>query len=163
MGRGYTVSYSGTLANASGDADLLEILPADDKPVRLVGMRLGQISEVGDAAEEGLRISVIHMTGTVTSGSGGSSVTPQPPRPGTDLAAGFAAECNNSTVATTSGTASIRDEIGWNIRQSPWETFMFDEKMQVRAVQTEAIIVRLQTTPADDITGQVTFFLEEDG
>lgn len=161
MGRIYTIPYQGTLTNAGGDSDLLELLPADDKPVKLRGIEISQISEVGDAAEEGLRISVIRLPATVTSGSGGSAVTPVPPD-SADVAAGVAAECNNTTVATTSSTAVTAGESGWNIRSSPWEKWFPDDRFCPKAKQGEALVVRCQTTAADDISIQVTFTVEEE-
>ena len=162
MGRMYRVPYTGTITNAGGDSDLLSIQPADDKPCRLVGWILGQSSEVGDAAEENLRITVRHMTATVTIGSGGSAPTPIPNRPGTDAAAGFTARCNDTTVSTTSGTSTICEELGWNERASPWERWI-PEEMRPRCSQGEVLIVRMETTPADDFTGELTFFVEEEG
>jgi hypothetical protein len=161
MGRVYTISYTGTITNAGGDSDLLELLPADDKPVKLRGLLLSQVSEVGDAAEEGLRISLVRFPATVTSGSGGSAVTPKP-MDSADAAAGVAAECNNTTVATTSGTADTLAEIGWNERNSPYEMWFPDERFAPKAKQGEALLVRLQTTPADDFTGCFTFWVEEE-
>lgn len=160
MSRFYTVPYSGTLTNAGGDADLLEVLPADDKPVRLRGWILGQTSEVGDATAEGLRLSVIRLPATVTSGSGGSAVTPAP-GDSADSAAGAAAEANNSTVATTSGTAVIVLETAWTIQASPYEFWYPDERFCPIAKQGEGLVVRCQTTVADDISIACTFFLEE--
>lgn len=162
MSRIYRVPFSGTLANAGGDADLLSIQPADDKPCRLVGWIIGQTSEVADAAEESLRITVRHMTATVTIGSGGSAPTPQPNRPGTDLAAGFTARVNDTTVATTSGTSTVAEELAWNIRNTPWERWI-PEEMRPRALQGEVLIVRMESTPADDIAANLTFFVEEEG
>lgn len=158
----YRVPYTGTLTNAGGDTDLISIQPADDKPCRLVGWIIGQSSEVGDAAEENLRLTVRHMTATVTIGSGGSAVTPVANRPGTaDIAAaGFTARCNDTTVATTSGASTIMEELAWNVRSSPWERWIPEELRPV-AVQGEALIVRLESTPADDITGELVFFVEE--
>ncbi len=161
MGRIYTVSFQGTITNAGGDSDLLEVLPADDKPVKLRGLLLSQISEVGDAAEEGLRISILRLPATVTSGSGGSSVTPKP-MDSADAAAGAACECNNTTVATTSGTPDTLAEIGWNIRNSPLDMWFPDERFAPKAKQGEALCVRMQTTPADDFTGCFTFWIEEE-
>jgi hypothetical protein len=77
MGRIYTVSFAGTVTNAGGDTDLIEILPAAEKPVKLRGFSLAQTSEVGDTAEEGLRISVMRLPATVTSGNGGRDVRNQ--------------------------------------------------------------------------------------
>lgn len=162
MSRFYRVVFQGTITNAGGDQDLLTILPADDKPCKLVGWIFGQTSELGDAAEESLRITVRHMTATVTNGSGGSAPTPQPNRPGTDTAAGFTARVNDTTVATTSGTSTIVEELAWNIRNTPWERWI-PEEMRNRASQGEALLVRMESTPADDLSGTFTFFVEEEG
>jgi hypothetical protein len=159
MGRMYLIPYTGTITNAGGDADLLEILPADDKPVMLRGMILSQISEVGDTAEEGLRISIIRMSATVTGGNG-TSVTPVP-IDSADVAFGGTAECNGATVATTSGTATVLAELGWNIRNSPYDFWFPDERFAPKAKQGEGLFVRMQTTPADDFTGAFTFVIEE--
>src|SRR5262245_26611265 len=161
MGRIYSVSYQGTITNAGGDTDLLEIAPADDKPVKLRGFSLGQTSEVGDAAEEGLRISVIMLPATFTSGSGGSSVTPAP-CDSANSAAGATTECNNTTVATTSGTAVTRAEFAWNNRASPYDFWYPDERFCPVVKGAEGMVVRLQTTPADDFSGCFTFWIEEE-
>lgn len=161
MSRIYTVSYTGTVTNAGGDSDLIEVLPADDQPVKLRGILLSQISEVGDAQEEGLRISIMRLPATVTSGSGGAAATPRPMDSATS-AAGAACECNNTTVATTSGTAVTLAEIGWNIRNSPYEVWFPDPAFAPKAKQGEALVVRMQTTPADDYTGCFTFWIEEE-
>lgn len=161
MSRLYTVPYTGTLTNAGGNSDLLEALPADDKPIKLRGFCLSQTSEVADAAEESLRISVIRMAATVTSGSGGSAVTPTT-RDSADAAAGFTAECNNATVATTSGTSTVSEEYGWNIRNSPLIVWYPDAQWAPKAKQGEGLFVRCQDTPADDITVELTFFIEEE-
>jgi hypothetical protein len=161
MSRIYTVPYQGTITNAGGDSDLLEILPADDKPIKLRGFLLSQSSEIGDAQEEGLRISVIRMSATVTSGSGGSSVTPVP-MDSADAAAGAACECNNTTVATTSGTSTVVAELAWNERNSPYEWWAPDPQFAPKAKQGEGLFVRMQTTPADDFSGCFTFWIEEE-
>jgi hypothetical protein len=158
----YRVPYTGTLTNAGGDTDLLSIQPADDKPCRIVGWMLGQTSEVGDASEEGVRVTVRHMAATFTVGSGGAAVTPVANRAGTTdiAAAGFTARCNDTTVSTTSGTNTIAEEMAWNIRSSPWERWI-PEELRPLAVQGEALVVRLETTLADDVTAALTFFVEE--
>lgn len=161
MGRMYYIPFAGTLTTAGGDSDLLELLPADDKPVKLRGMILAQTSEIGDAMEEGLRISVIRLGATVTGGSGGSAVTPVPVD-SADAAAGVAAECNNTTVATTSGTTTTVAELAWNVRNSPFDFWFPDERFAPKAKQGEALLVRSQTTPADDISIAMTFIVEEE-
>lgn len=160
MGRIYTVTMQGTVTSAGGDTDWLEILPADDKPVLLRGLLISQISEVGDAAEEGLRFSIIRLPATVSSGSGGSAPTPAP-LDSADAAAGFAAEVNNTTIATTSGTAVTLVELGWNERNSPYEMWFPDDRFAPKVKQGEGLVVRQQTTLADDMTACATFWLEE--
>jgi hypothetical protein len=160
MPRFYRIPYTGTLSNAGGDSDLLSLQPADDKPVRLVGWIFGQTTELGDAAEESLRITLRHMTATVTIGSGGSSVTPVANDPAIDAAAGVTARCNDTTVSTTSGTSRVMEEQAWNIRNTPWERWI-PEELRPTARQGEVIIVRMESTPTDDITGALTFFVEE--
>jgi hypothetical protein len=161
MNRMYRVPYNGTIATADGNVDYLSIQPASNKPCRLAGWIIGQTSEVGDAAEEGLRLTVRHQTATVTI-TGGTSVTPVPNRPGTDLAAGFTAKCNHATVATSSGTDTVVEEVPWNNRNTPWERWI-PEDMRPVAVNGEALIVRQETTLADDMTFVGTFFVEELG
>jgi hypothetical protein len=161
MGRIYTVPYTGAITNAGANADLWEIIPADDKPVSIRGFRLGQTSEVGDAAEEGLSISIIHLGATVTSGNG-TTVTPVPVDVGINVAAGFTAEANGATVATSSGTSTIVEELAWNNRQSPLEVWYPDERFAPKARQASALVIRLNTTPADDFTFAGTLWVEED-
>lgn len=162
MSRIYSVPFTGTLTAAGGDCDLCSIQPADDKPCRIVGWEIGQTSEVGDAAEENIRITLLHMTGAVTIGTGGSSVTPVPERPGTSQAAGFTARCNDTTVATTAGTSTPCAEHAWNERNTPWEKYILDE-FRKTAAQSEALILRSQTTLADDMTFTLTVWVEEQG
>ena len=161
MSRMYRVPFTGTVTAVGTDTDLIALTPADDKPIRLVGWFIGQSSEVGDAQEENLRITLRHMTGTVTV-TGGTSVTPVANRPGTAdvAAAGFTATANSTTVATTTGTSTIMEELGWNLRSSPWERWI-PEELRPMAIQTEYILVRMESTLADDITAEVTFFVEE--
>ena len=161
MGRIYSVTYNGTITNAGGNTDLLNITPADDKPVKLRGFSLGQISEVGDVAEEGLRITVKRLPATFTVGSGGSAVTPGP-MDSADVAAGCTTRCNDTTVSTTSGTAIVLDEIGWNERNTPFEHWYPDDRFCPKVKGAEGLAVVLETTPADDFTGCFTFWIEEE-
>ena len=161
MSRIYAVPFAGaTVTNAGGNADLWEFLPADDKPIKLRGFSFGQISEVGDAAEEGVEIQIIRMNATVTS-SNGSSVTPVP-MDSADAAAGFTAETNGATVATTSGTATIVKSFMLNLRGSPFEWWAPDERFAPKAKQGEGLFIRLITTVADDITAGGVAWIEEE-
>lgn len=161
MARIYAVPFAGaTVTNAGGNNDLWIFEPADDKPVKLRGFRLGQTSEVGDTAEEGVEIQVIHMTATVTNGNGGS-VTPVK-MDSADAAAGFTSETNGTTVATTSGTTTIVESLCWNLRNSPCDFWYPGPEFSPKAKQGEALIIRLITTVADDINFGGVAWLEEE-
>lgn len=160
MGRIYTVPWTGDVTNAGGNVDLWELLPADDQIIAIRGFRLGQTSEVGDAAEEGLRVTVRRMRATVTSGSGGSAGAPEDVSRA-NQAPGFASETNNTTVATTSGDSEIIEELAWNNRVSPLEVWYPDINFAPKAIQGEALLVRIETTPADDFTFCGTIWVEE--
>lgn len=165
MPRAYKVPATMTVTAAGGNTDIFQLNPADDKPVRLVGFRLGNTTEVGDTAEEGIELQLMHMTATVTDGAGTGSalVTPVPtPRVGS-AAAGFTARVNSPTVATTSGTSTIVEYVGWINRQTPLEIFYPDPKWPQEAIQGETLILRMNTTLADDMTMQITVFVEEEG
>lgn len=150
----------GTVTAAGADTDWFELTPADDKPIKLRGILISQLSEVGDAAEEALRFSVIRLPATVTSGNG-TAATPAP-MDSADVAAGFTAEVNGTTVATTSGTAVILMEFAWNERNSPYEWWAPDPAFAVKVKQGEALVLRQQTTLADDMTACATVWVEEE-
>lgn len=160
MGRMYTVSFAATVTAAGTDTDWLELTPTDDKPCRLRGWVIGQTTEVADAAEEGLRFSILRLPATVTSGNG-SATTGQP----MDDAAGtvgFAAETNGTTVATTSGSAVTLCEFSWINRASPWEFWFPEPELCPKVRQASALVFRQQTTLADDMSATATFFIEEE-
>lgn len=161
MGRIYAVTFSGTITNSGGDTDLLEITPADDKPVKIRGWSIGQTSEIKDAEEEGLRCSIILLPSTFTSGSGGSSATPRP-ADSADAAAGATCEVNNTTVGTTSGTAVTLAEFSWINRNSPWDFFYPDDRFCPKVKGADGLVFRLQTTVADDMSANYTFWIEEE-
>lgn len=157
-GRIYTVSFAAVSCSAA--QDFFEISPADDKPVEIVGLFLGQtgVADVGDAQEECLRIEIIRgYTGSGSSGSAGSAV----PLKHTDAAAGFASEVNNTTLANT-GTAVILHEDSFNVRvgyQNWWPDGMEPEASQGNTT----IVVRLVAAPADAITLSGTLYVRELG
>jgi hypothetical protein len=157
----YRVAYQGTLTAAGGDCDLFYLKPAADKPVRLRGFRLCQFSEVGDAQEENVRLSIIVLPATVTAGSGGTAVTPVDCDRRANTTAGFTARCNDSTVATTSGTAATQEELAWNERNTPCEFRWLDEREMPNCANAEALVVRCQTAVADDVSIAITAWVEE--
>lgn len=154
MGRVYSVNFENIAVTAA--QDFFEISPADDKPVKILGLFLCQSSDVGDAAEEMLRIQILR--GHATSGSGGSAQTPVPINPN-DPAAGFAAEVNNTTIASA-GTAVILHSDSFNIRTGI-QLFWTPETAPLATQGNTTIVVRLLANPADSLTMGGTLYVEE--
>lgn len=156
MGRCYTVAFDNVAVAAA--QDLFELTPADDKPVRILGWNLSNVggaADAGDAQEEFWRLSIVR--GHTTGGSGGSAPTPQPANRN-DAAAGFAAEVNNTTIASTSGTTIWAG--GHNIRVP--DVFWLPDPIQITASQADTtIVVRLLSTPADAVSMSGCLFVEE--
>lgn len=155
MGRMYTVTFASVAATVQ--QDLFEIVAAAGKNLRIRALYLSQSSDVGDAAEEGL--SILIKSGATTSGSGGSSPTPVPVNV-TDAAAGFTAEANNTTKAST-GTIVTHHAEDWNIRV-PFQLILPPE-MCVELTGSRRLTVELATTPADSLTISGTLYVEEFG
>ena len=162
MSRIYSIPFNGTITAAGTDTDIWSLQPADDKPIILRGFTLGQTSEISDTGEENLRITVKYLPATFTVGSGGSAVTAVAPpyEPGGSVWS-FTARTNDTTVATSSGTVLIRDEFGWNVRNTPYERWYPDERFATYAAQATGIIIRCESTVTDDITFSGVAFVEE--
>lgn len=162
MGRKYFVPLAGTLTAAGGDTDIISLQAADDKPILIRGVQLGQTSEVGDAQEEGLRVTVKRITTSYAVGSGGASVTAAAPQgSSTNSVWSFTARSNDTTPAT--GTAQVLDEIGWNERNTPMEKWYPDTDYAPGAKQGEGLVLRLETTLADDMSFVGGVWVEEMG
>lgn len=155
----FTVSFAATVTAAGTDTDWLELVPAANYPCVLRGWVIGQTTETGDTAEEGLRFSIIRLPATVTSGNGTATT-------GRDIGdvgdtAQFTAETNGTTVATTSGTALTLCELAWNNRATPWDFWFPDERFAPKVRATSSLVFRMQTTLADDMSATATFWIQE--
>lgn len=156
MGRFYSVPFSAVTVSAA--QDLFEVLSASAKPFFLHEIVLAQSSDYGDAAAEGLSILIKRATGSYTSGSGGSTVTPAKHLTN-DAAAGPTAEINNTSQAaagsgalTTIRTDAFNIQAGYQYMPTPEQRILF--------LPTEACVVSI-TAPADAITMSGTLVFEE--
>jgi hypothetical protein len=155
-GRPYTVVFTGVAVTVS--QDFFEITPADDKPCVPLALYLSQYSDFKDAEDELLSYSVIR--GFTTSGSGGSAPTPRPLNR-SDAAAGFAAEVNNTTKATTGTTHTLHQD-SFNVRTGL--VLIFTPEMQASFSQADTtLVVRLDVAPVDSLTMNGTLYLLEMG
>jgi hypothetical protein len=157
MGRLYTVTFDNvTVTPAGTDQDLFAFTPADDKPIAIHAIYLSQSSEIGDAMEELLRVSIIR--GHATTGSGGTAPTPAPLQP-IDAAAGFTARVNDTTIASA-GTAVTLHAEAFNVRVG-WVYLPIPEMRPVCTQAQTILVVRLLSTVADDISMSGTAYVEE--
>lgn len=152
----YTVSFDQqTVATASGDYDLFEIVPATNKPVEVIALSLGNKSEVGDAQDEMLAYSIVRGN---TTGSNGTATTPRPTDP-SDGAASFTAETVGSTVATGGTSVTLLADT-FNVRAGLMLVLPEAMRPKVSAAET-GLYVRLTTAAADDLTLSGTLWVRE--
>ncbi len=157
MGRVYEVRWDAATA-VSVAADIFELTPADDKPICIHELKIWQTSDLGDAAEEIIGISIVR--GNATSGSGGGTPTIVPKAAG-DSAAGFTGECRNTTAAST-GTAVYVQSDAWNVRVP----YIWTPAPEDRPWCTQAstlLCVRMDAAPADALTMNASMTVEEIG
>lgn len=152
MGRIYTAVFEEVAVSAA--QDLLEIVAPSDAAVIIHGVTISQSSDAGDAQAEMLPI-LIHR-GTAT-GSGGSTITPNPMQTG-EAAFGGTVEANNTTQsveATQLHSEAFNVQIG----------FFFLPPPEDRPVVSPSglFIVELQSAPADALTMNGTIVFEELG
>lgn len=151
----YTVNFfEQTIAAASGDYDFFEIIPATNKPLEIVGIWIGNKSEVGDAQDEMVSYTIVR--GNTTTGNG-SSATPGL-TDSSDPAASFTAKTVSSTPAVTAGTVLCADT--FNIRAGL--NLLFPELMRIKVSAADTrLCVRLPTALADDAVFSGTLWVRE--
>lgn len=159
IGRAYVVEFHAVAISAQ--QDLFYIKPAADKICVVEAVYLSNVggaADAGDAQEELWRVEIIRLPATVSVGSGGGAMTPNPTATN-DAAAGFTARINDTAVATTSGTALNLHSDGWNVRV-PY-VWMPPPEHRLLVANAQAIVVRLVSTPADAVTCNGTCIVRE--
>lgn len=143
-GRVYSAQFNGVAVTAQ--QDFFEVNCPADAVVELLEVHLGQVTEVGDAAEE--QLLLLFKTGATTSGSGGTTPTAVPRQLG-DAAFGGTVEANNTTKATA-GTIVTHEAHAWNVR-APFDR-IFTPETTIIVSPSARLMVELATTPADSVT-----------
>jgi hypothetical protein len=156
MGRIYYVDIAPTAITVA--ADLVELTPADDKPIVVHGFETFQTTDLGDAQEE--IIGLLWVRGHTTSGSGGLTPTPRPANP-SDAAAGFTVETVNTTQASA-GTAVNLPRHGWNVRVACEKVYTPETRPQASQANT-TLVLRMAAAPADSLTISGYVIVEELG
>lgn len=155
MGRMYTVHLAPTAITVA--ADLVELTPADDKPVLVHGFRIFQTTDFGDAQDEVLGVAWVR--GNATSGSGGNTSVAVTPKNPNDASAGVTAETANTTAAST-GTPVTVYSTGWNVRGPLEVTFTPEQRIVANQAQT-LLVLRMLGAPADSLTIGCSVDVEE--
>jgi len=155
MGKFATYSFSAVSVSAAVDS--FEIAAASAKPFILHEITLGQSSDYGDAAAEGLSVLIKRGIGN-TSGSGGSTATAAK-HATNDAAVGPTAETNNTTQAVAGGGSltTIRAE-AFNV-QAGYQ-YLPTPEQRITFLPAESLVVSI-TAPADAITMSGSVVIEE--
>jgi hypothetical protein len=158
MPRTYSAPFD-AVAVGTAAQDLWEVTPADDKPIAIIGCHISNVGVAADAADaQEELVSIRFYRGFTTSGSGGSTVTPNPLGFSGDTASGATVEINNTTVATTSGT--IVGSYGWNVRV-PFDLWLPQEAWIGASQANTTFVVRSASTLTDAITCSGTLYFIE--
>lgn len=158
MGRMYTITFDDV--NVTVVQDLWEILAPADASMILHSLDISQRTEISDAQAEMLDISIRRITGSPTSGSGGSTSTPAP-GPG-DSAAGIVAEINNTTQLS-GGSNTILKKKEFHVA-SGLEWILTPEERSIYTFSPSTrLLIELETAPSDEITLSGTMTIEEVG
>lgn len=150
MGRMYTASFTDVAVTAQQDLFQIE---ANTVPAKLHAIFLSQIADVGDAAAENLSIIIQRVTDAVTNDIAEGLLD-------TGDGAALADLAVNETTELTTGAAIIHSE-AWNIAMS-W-IWMPPPEMRITVEVGNAVVVNLNTTPADSLTMSGTMYFEEGG
>jgi hypothetical protein len=152
--------FEQTIATATGDYDLFEFDPAADEPIELVGLFLGNKSEVGDAQEEMVSWSVWRAIGGTFTSANGTGAT-EDPTDDQDEVGSFASETVGGTVATTTGTLTHLHQDTFNIRTGLQVIWPPDMRIKASGNANTAMGVRLRTALADDATMSGTAYVRQ--
>lgn len=134
--------------------DLFHVTATADSPVLVHMLELGQTTDLGDAAEEVLRIGVYRA---VTGGSGGVAATEVAYNHASNPAV-TAAVLTNNTTASTAGT--LLQIITWNIRIPTQWWWTPETRVRIDAGE-DPLAFRLLTAPTDSVTVSGTLVWEE--
>ena len=144
----------------SAVVDLFEINVQDDRPVIIPGLYLSQSSDVGDAAEEFLRVQIVRVEGGAA-GSGGSGGGTARCLNALNTTSGFNFETCNTTPVS-GGTDRVLWSGTFNVRLGLQYIPLPDMRPGNPFGSTfDRLVVRLVAAPADVLTMSGTLIVEE--
>lgn len=152
-GRSYSVQFNNV--GVAAVQDLIALYSGASMAVALLGVVIGQIT---GTTVQNLRLSIKRLPATVTAGSGGNSATPRKGLRG-DAAATATARINDTTQATTSGTAEILHSDVFNTVNG-YQMF-WPPSTPLTFGLSEAAVLSLDQAPAASLTMSGTLYFEE--
>lgn len=152
-GRVYSVQFNGVSVSAL--QDLIALYCGASMICELHGLVIGQIT---GTTIQNLPITVSRLPATVTPGSGGSAPTPQKSMRG-DVAATATARANDTTPATTSGTASVLLADVFNTING-YQFFWPPDDRPIIGL-SEAAVVKLTAGPSSALVMSGTLYFAE--
>lgn len=156
--RAYTVQLAASAQTVA--IDWFEIIAGSTAAVMLLGLFIGQTTELGDAAEEQIDWYIKRASGSYTSGSGGNTgVTRNPNRAG-DAAATFTAETANTTkIAVGTGTLVTLHNDTFNVRAGL--QILWTPETAFSTGISQALAIGMTGAPTDSITWVATAYVAE--
>lgn len=158
-GRAYAIEFHNV--GVAAQQDMFYVKPAADKLIIVEAIyvaNVGIAADAGDAQEELWDVELIRVPATVTVGSGGTAMTPNPLN-ANDAAAGATCRVNDTTKATTSGTLLVLHADGLNVR-IPY-VWMPPPEHRPTVTNAQAMVFRLNSTPTDSVTMNGTMIIRE--
>ena len=153
----YTVET--TNVSVAAAQDLCQVIGAAGKIVRVRRVFVGATNTTLVTAQA-LSLNATFLPATVTNGSGGSSPTFKPLDPG-DAAASVTAKANNTTPATTNGTAVVLQAWGVHIFAGLDFTFPADARPVIGP--SESFVFGLLSTVTGTVNLSMVVEVEETG
>jgi len=148
--------YIATARNVAVSAvqDLLAVYAGSVKAFKVHSVTIGQISAT---AVGNLNLSLKRLPATVTAGSGGTTPALFPVSPN-DTAATVTAHANDTTQASTSGTATVYGDV-FNVVNG--YLYLPPEEDRLVIGPGQAFVVSLDTAPSTTETMTATVVVEE--
>lgn len=153
MGRVYSVSFSGV--SVAAVQDLIAVTATSAMAFKVHSIQVGQITKT---SVESLRVSLKRLPATVTVGSGGTAPTPRKVVNG-DAAATVTARANDTTQATTGGTAETLLADVFNLVNGFAWIFPPDDRPVI--APSQAVTFSLDTAPAATYVMNGSMVVEE--
>jgi len=142
--RVYSAQFENATISAVQDVFLLKAGSANGIELHQIDLSAGGVTSPAE-----IRLRIKRLPATVTNGSGGSSLTANATDSGDTKISTATARSNDTTQATTSGTAVVLQAHQWNVLM-PWQYLPSPEDREV--VQAgEALVLDIPGVPTSTV------------